>query len=115
MLDDGFFLEGGSRILALAEPLLLDGPALQARPCAKPLAVTAPPSPPVRSGTASTPVVGPGFEQMPLASPQFAWTWEDNGETHTFRMRGPGYLSGGGRKVAGGRPTVRVPRSGGLV
>ena len=121
MLDVGFFLEGGSRILccvrtshvnlALAEPLLLDGHTLQTPPCVKPLAATAPPSPPVRSGTASTPVVGPGLEKMPLGSPQFASTWEDNGETHTLRVRGPGYLSGGGRKVDAGRPFGRLVRA----
>ena len=119
-MDVGFFLEGGSRILgcvrtsrvnlALAESLLLDNRTLQTPPCAKPLAATAPPSPPVRSGTAST-LVGPGFEQVSPGSPQFASAWEDNGENHTFKVRGPGYMSGGGRKVDAGRPFGRLLRA----
>lgn len=48
--------------------------------------------------------------EMPLGNPQFASTWEDNGETHAFRVRGPGYLSGGG-KVDAGKPFGRLVRA----
>lgn len=47
---------------------------------------------------------------VPLANPQFEDTWEDNGETHTFRVRGPGYMSGGG-KVDAGAPFGRLVRA----
>ena len=42
-----------------------------------------------------------GKGEMPLGNPQFLETWEDNGESHAFRVRGPGYLSGGGKEDAG--------------
>ncbi|CAM9492827.1 unnamed protein product [Sphacelaria rigidula] len=47
---------------------------------------------------------------VPLSNPQFEDTWENNGETHAFRVRGPGYMSGGG-KVDAGTPFGRFVRA----
>lgn len=47
---------------------------------------------------------------MPLGNPQFDATWEDNAESHAFRVRGPGYMSGGG-KVDAGKPFGRFVRA----
>lgn len=49
-------------------------------------------------------------ETLPLGNPQFQDTWEDNGKSHGFRVRGPGYLSGGG-KVAAGAPFGELVRA----
>ncbi|CAM9866880.1 unnamed protein product, partial [Ectocarpus fasciculatus] len=49
-------------------------------------------------------------EALPLGNPQFQDTWEDNGESHGFRVRGPGYLSGGG-KVDAGAPFGELVRA----
>ena len=51
-----------------------------------------------------------GEGEMPLGNPQFMETWEDNGESHAFRVRGPGYLSGGGKEDAG-KPFGRFVRA----
>lgn len=49
-------------------------------------------------------------EPVPLGNPQFSETFEDNGETHSFRVRGPGYMIGGG-KVDAGEPFGRLVRA----
>ncbi len=51
-----------------------------------------------------------GGEEIPLGNPQFQSTWEDSGESHGFRVRGPGYLSGGG-KVDAGTPFGKLVRA----
>ncbi|CAN0254647.1 unnamed protein product, partial [Laminaria digitata] len=151
VLDVGFFLEGGPRVLgcvrisqlklALAEPLLFDSrlpPTLLPTP-----AISQPNTPSgVGSGglggaagvsptTAAAGVVegrGSHFDPsstnkprpppppaeekgaMSLGNPQFLDTWEDNGDSHAFRVRGPGYLSGGGKEDAG-KPFGRFVRA----
>lgn len=129
MLDVGFFLEGSRRILgcvrvsgmnpSLAEPLVQSS---SLSPTATPETICG-----TVSGTAEPPSVlptafdlsPPGAKKkkrreeetgpVPLGNVQFEDTWEDNGDTHAFRVRGPGYLSGGG-KVDAGKPFGRLVR-----
>lgn len=127
MLDVGFFLEGGPRILgcvrvsrlnlALAEPLLfIDSPPpspglTTPATMGNTPATTAPPThlkASVRTAVAGGDAKSKG--DMPLGNPQFDATWEDNAESHSFRVRGPGYLSGGG-KVDAGKPFGRFVRA----
>ncbi|CBN79393.1 conserved unknown protein [Ectocarpus siliculosus] len=87
VLDVGFFLEGGHRVLGCVR--VSDLRLKVAEPLLAPDSVATPPPPPVR---------------------EFQDTWEDNGESHGFRVRGPGYLSGGG-KVAAGTPFGKLVRA----
>ncbi|CAM9638285.1 unnamed protein product, partial [Hapterophycus canaliculatus] len=153
VLDVGFFLEGGHRILGcvrvrdlklkVAEPLMLPDaaalplppppPALQESMAAATASQKPPtfgPTPPPPSGIAATSSGGDGAASqagglpaaapppkkrgetppVPLGNPQFQATWEDNGDAHGFRVRGPGYLSGGG-KVDAGAPFGKLVRA----
>ncbi|CAN0148017.1 unnamed protein product, partial [Ectocarpus sp. 12 AP-2014] len=145
VLDVGFFLEGGHRILGcvrvndlrlkVAEPLLApdsvatpppppvrEAMAAAAAAAQRPSAFGPPPPPPpaaaatTEGGAAVASARDGGLpsanthETLPLGNPQFQDTWEDNGESHRFRVRGPGYLSGGG-KVAAGAPFGKLVRA----
>lgn len=120
--------------LALAEPLLLDSRLLPTPPSSQPNTpsgegggVAAAGVGGLVSSTTTAAVVAargsqafdplknppPSAEEMgesPLGNPQFLETWEDNGESHPFRVRGPGYLSGGGKEDAG-KPFGRFVRA----
>lgn len=72
-----------------------------------------PPAAGAAGATAARAAAGAGRrdgETLPLGNPQFQATWEDNGDSHGFRVRGPGYLSGGG-KVDAGSPFGRLVRA----
>lgn len=71
------------------------------------------PPPPSATGTGTGTggvAAGKSGEPLPLGNPQLQATWEDNGESHGFRVRGPGYLSGGG-KVDAGTPFGKLVRA----
>lgn len=119
VLDVGFFLEGAPRILgcvrvsgldlALAEPLLFSPPSPPPAPNNTPMPET---NTREGAGTPAVPAVAAALKEgeMPLGNLQFGDTWEDNSETHKFKVRGPGYLSGGG-KVDAGKPFGRFIRA----
>ena len=46
---------------------------------------------------------------MFLVNPQFGSSWEDDGDTHAFRVRDPSYLSGDGGMVDAGIPFGQTP------
>lgn len=72
------------------------------------------PSPSANAASGGTTAAAAGGgkrgEPLPLGNPQLQSTWEDNGESHGFRVRGPGYLSGGG-KVDAGAPFGKLVRA----
>ncbi|CAM9961831.1 unnamed protein product [Scytosiphon promiscuus] len=167
VLDVGFFLEGGHRVLGcvrvknlklkVAEPLMLPDAAVPPPPPLLPEVSTPPgmgispasrsmaaatasqkpsisisgasPSRPSRLATTSAAGGGAASQgaglpaaaaalprkrgetpPVPLGNPQFHATWGDSGEAHGFRVRGPGYLSGGG-KVDAGAPFGKLVRA----
>lgn len=70
-----------------------------------------PPRPPATTAAAGGAAGRRGDrDAVPLGNPQFQATWEENGDSHAFRVRGPGYLSGGG-KVDAGSPFGKLVRA----
>lgn len=71
---------------------------------------TSPLLPPANGAASGGMTAGKRGEPLPLGNPQLQSTWEDNEESHAFRVRGPGYLSGGG-KVDAGAPFGKLVRA----